>query len=102
MSKKRQPGRPPQLRIEVVKALKDERLTTGQRMKYISILAELDGFEFKTDSAKTLEELPTAEEIFAQDADKRIRKALGDKRIREALGVKGESHASTTSENSRS
>lgn len=91
MSKK---GRPSQLRSEVLKSLKDERLTPRQRLEYILMLAELDGVEFKFKQAKTVEELPTEEDIFAKDSDARIKAALG--------GVKGESHGSTSSEQSGS
>jgi hypothetical protein len=93
MSKK---GRPQQLRTEVLKSLKDERLTPRQRLEYILMLAELDGVEFKFKQAKTVEELPTEEDIFARNSEERIKAALG--------GVKGESHAnaSTNSEQSGS
>jgi hypothetical protein len=72
-------GRPQQLRAEVIKLLKDPRLSLLQRIKFVTILYEIDGYRFKSDLIDTL---PTKEELLAQDADERIRKAL----------VKGESH----------
>jgi hypothetical protein len=94
MISKKLRGRPAQLRTEVHKALKDERLTPRQRLEYILMLAELDGVEFKfKEGVKTLEDFPTEEDIFAKDSEKRIR---------EALGVKEEPHDASTNESTSS
>jgi len=80
------------LKGEIRKALKNERLTPNQRREYIWMLAELDGYVFKFKETKSPEELPTEDEIFARDSQKRIRELLGGE----------ETHASTNGEQSGS
>ena len=77
------------LKGEIRKALKNERLTPNQRREYIWMLAELDGFVFEFKKAKSPDELPTEDEIFAKNSVERIKAALG---------VKGESHGSASGE----